>query len=461
MYRQDTIVAISTPIGEGAIGIVRMSGEKSVEIGDKLIIFKRGGAIREMADYSMSYGQVIDPFDGQVVDEVVVSVMRAPRSYTREDVVEINCHGGIVALKRAMDLAVQLGARVAEPGEFTKRAFLNGRIDLSQAEAVIDVIRAKTEAQLRAAMQSLEGGLSSKIRNLRSQILEVYAHLEVAVDFSDEDAGALATQDLIQKLGECQKEAGKLLVDARRGKILKEGVKVGIVGRPNVGKSSLLNVLLGERRAIVTPIPGTTRDVIEETINIQGVPFRLQDTAGIRDTGHEVEKMGVELSLKTMEEADAVLYVVDGSEPLTKEDLEIGRKLGSKKALVVVNKIDLPVLAEPDQVRQVTGERKEIRISATKGWGLEDVERGLVELVFAGELCCLDEAIMVNARQKELLEKAQRAIVSGKEALEAGMSEEFAAADVRIAYEALGEILGEKSGEDLLDRIFSEFCLGK
>lgn len=461
MYRQDTIVAISTPIGEGAIGIVRMSGEKSIEIGDKLFISKRGRAIREMADYSMSYGHAIDPSDGEVVDEVIVSVMRPPRSYTREDVVEINCHGGIVALKRVMDLAVKLGARVAEPGEFTKRAFLNGRIDLSQAEAVIDVIRAKTEAQLRAAIQSLEGGLSSKIHNLRSQILEVYAHLEVAVDFSDEDAGALPRQDLIQKLWKCQKEAGKLLADARRGKILKEGVKVGIVGRPNVGKSSLLNALLGERRAIVTSIPGTTRDVIEETVNIQGVLFRLQDTAGIRDTGYEVEKIGVELSLKTMEEADVVLYVVDGSEDLAKEDLEIGRRLGSKKALVVMNKIDLPVVAELGDLRQVTGERKEIRISATKGWGLEDVEKKLVELVFAGEVRCLDEAIMVNARQKELLERAQRAIISGREALEGGMSEEFAAADARIAYETLGEILGEKGGEDLLDRIFSGFCIGK
>lgn len=461
MHLQDTIAAISTPIGEGGIGIVRLSGDQAVEIADTFFRAASGITLKNATSHTLLYGFVVDPKTGKKIDEVLVTLLRRPRTYTREDTVEINCHGGIVALRQTLLLALESGCRMAEPGEFTKRAFLNGRIDLAQAEAVIDIIRSRTAASLQVAICQLEGRLSQKVKALREALLNVQAHLEAAIDFPEEDLSPFSGQRLRQETERIFSEMMRLMENAESGQVYREGIKAAIVGKPNVGKSSLLNALARENKAIVTSIPGTTRDIIEEVVSIRGIPLHLRDTAGLREPGDEIEQIGVELSRKSIREADLVLYVADGSEPLTSEDFSIISETKHKKTLVVVNKIDLPERIEEEMLRQALEPERLVKISALSGDGLEDLEQAVVDLVFAGKVFSLDDTLVSSVRHQHALKKAAEGLKEAVTATENNFPEEITATVVRDAIDALGEIVGETATEDLLDKIFSEFCIGK
>jgi tRNA modification GTPase len=445
MYR-DTIAAISTPLGEGGIGIVRLSGAEALSIAKAVF---RG----ELSDRRLSYGHVIDPQTGERVDEVLVSYMAAPHTYTREDVVEINCHGGPLPLQRILQLALRYGARLAQPGEFTLRAFLNGRIDLAQAESVLDVIRARTEASLRVAMHGLDGRLSSAIKDLRGQLLATLAYLTARIDFPEDE---IPPQDVVQPLDDALRKLRDLIATADAGMVYRFGVKTAIVGRPNVGKSSLLNRLLREDRSIVTPIPGTTRDTIEEVANLKDVPFVLIDTAGIIHSKDVVESLGVERSRKAIEQADLVLTVVDVSQTLTDADREIVALIGDKAALVVANKCDLPRQAEPEKLGRQT-----VYTSALSGEGLSRLEDKMVELALGGEVVVSDALMVNNPRHKDALERAATTLAQALQDLDAGMPDDFVTIHLTASLNALGEITGETVQEDLLKTIFANFCIGK
>jgi tRNA modification GTPase len=459
----DTIAAISTPIGEGGIGIVRMTGSQAAGILKK--IFCPGKEKARASDklcplslipYHLHYGYIIDPQSDEAVDEVLVSYMPAPHTYTREDVVEINCHGGVVPLRRVLELTLLQGARLAQPGEMTLRAFLNGRIDLAQAEAVLDIVQAKTEASLRGAVEQLGGRLSDEVRAMRALLLDVLAYLEATIDFEEDE---IPFQDVGPPLRKAIERLGELLANADRGIIYRQGVRTAIVGRPNVGKSSLLNALLRTSRAIVTSIPGTTRDTLEETLNLKGIPLVLVDTAGITaETDDAIERLGIERSRAALAQADLALLVIDGSEPLQSADSEIADLVGDKPAIVVINKTDLAQKAEPDGLLP---QAERVSISALTGQGLEKLEEAIIGTVFSGQVVTADEPLVSSPRHKDLLARALGHLKAAQDSYNEGMASDFVAIDLTTAVDALGEITGETATEDLLEAIFSNFCIGK
>jgi tRNA modification GTPase len=456
----DTIAAIATPLGEGGIGIVKISGPAAVEILQTLFSpTPPSAAPFRFRPRQLHWGYIRDPRDGSVVDEVLAVVMPAPHSYTRQDVVEIQSHGGILPVRRILELALTYGARLAEPGEMTLRAFLNGRIDLAQAEAVRDIVQARTEAALRMAAAQLGGQLSARVRLTRAQLLNVLAYLEASIDFVEDE---IPPQDVITSLGAAADALTELLTAADRGMIYRYGVRTAIVGRPNVGKSSLLNALLRGDRAIVTPIPGTTRDTLEETVNLQGVPLILVDTAGIRaHPQDEVERIGVERSRAALRQADLALLVLDGSCPLEAADFEIAALIGERPALVVINKSDLPAQAEPDAVLSILPSAPHIRISALTGEGITELEAAILERVLGGQVLTSDMPLVSNARHKAALSQAREHVLAAIEGHRKGLSADLVAIDVREAVDVLGEITGESATADLLETIFSQFCIGK
>lgn len=443
MY-DDTIAAISTPPGEGGIGIVRLSGKKSREIAAMVFTGK-------LKHRCLAYGRIVYPGSGGTLDEALVAFMKAPHTYTREDMVEINCHGGPLVLRRVLELALKLGARLAMPGEFTLRAFLNGRIDLSQAEAVLDIIKAPTGSSLKIAVSGLEGRLAKEVKKLRAELLEALAYLTAKVDFPEDE---IDEQDIKPSLMSYLQQIRQLISSAEAGIVYREGLKTTIVGRPNVGKSSLLNRLLGQDRAIVTPVPGTTRDTLEETASIRGLPLVLVDTAGITKSSDIVESLGIERAHKAVAQADLVLWVIDASEPLQSQDREIMALLNRKKVLPVVNKIDLPLKVE---VPEIPGEH--VCISALTGEGMEALEEKILQVVPA--LPAPEAALVSHARHRDALCRAEAALCRALETLNNKIPEDLAALDISQALEALGEITGETLRDELLEMIFKNFCIGK
>lgn len=458
----DTIAAIATPPGEGGIGIVRISGVRAIEIAGRLFQPAGDRDWQSGPGYRLHYGYLMDPENGEAVDEVLLSLMRAPRSYTREDVVEINGHGGIVPLRRILQLVLDSGARLAEPGEFTRRAFLNGRLDLVQAEAVLDVIRARTGDSLKVALGQLHGELSGRIGTLREVLLRVLAEIEAGIDFpEEEDVPETRLEQLVERLAELEDECAELLAGADAGRVYREGLGIAIVGKPNVGKSSLLNALLRETRAIVTDVPGTTRDVIEETVNIRGIPLRLLDTAGLRETEDVVERLGVARTRIVVTEADLVLVVLDAASGLQKQDRQVLALAAGKPLVVLINKIDLaPSGIDPGEV-SVLVDAPVIRVAICEGRGLDQLEETINELVLGGRVVGRHAVLISNVRHKSALERARRYISEARSALTGGLPLEMAAIDIRNALEACGEITGVTVTDDLLDRIFADFCIGK
>ncbi|RCW64570.1 tRNA uridine-5-carboxymethylaminomethyl(34) synthesis GTPase MnmE [Saliterribacillus persicus] len=456
---QDTIAAISTPIGEGAIAIVRLSGEEAIKIANELF---KGQDLREVKSHTIHYGKIVDPSTKEQVEEVMVSVMRAPKTFTTEDVVEINCHGGLASVNRLLELALLQGARLAEPGEFTKRAFLNGRIDLSQAEAVMDLIRAKTDKAMNVALKQLDGKLSQLVGSLRQQLIETVAHVEVNIDYPEyDDVEEMSNHMLIERTDAVYEEVEKLLKMAKQGKILREGLATAIIGRPNVGKSSLLNAFVQETKAIVTDIPGTTRDVIEEYVNIRGVPLRLVDTAGIRETEDIVERIGVERSRKALKEADLILFVLNYGEALSEEDKKLFEAVEGLECIVIINKTDLKQNLNIDEVKKYAGDKKIISTSLIKDKGMNELEEAIADTFFAGELDAGDLSYVSNVRHIQLLKQTLQALEDAKEAMEANMPIDLVQIDVTRAWELLGEIVGDTVQDSLIDQLFSQFCLGK
>ncbi len=458
---EDTISAIVTAPGEAGVGIVRVSGPLAQNVGEALFCSASGRKLAELPSHYASYGKVVNPVDGAMVDEVLLLVMRAPHSYTREDVVEIQCHGSHVSLRRILALTLSCGARLAEPGEFTKRAFLNGRLDLTQAEAVMDVIRAKTEASLRLAVRHLEGGLAAAIRAERERLLALIAHIEALLDYPEEEIEEVSARQAAEGAALSAVALQRLLDTADQGKVLREGLATVILGKPNVGKSSLLNALVRTQRAIVTDVPGTTRDVIEEYVNLRGVPLRIIDTAGIRETEDIVEKLGVERSRQMLEEADLVLVLLDTSRPLSTEDKEVLTLLGAQKSLVLLNKSDLPPLWGEEEIRTLAPQQQVLRISLAAASGLKELEEAIVQQVYCGAASQGEGLLAVNVRQEALLQQAVRHLQEVGVAAAAGMPLDCLSIDLRAAWTLLGEITGDTVGEDMITEIFSRFCIGK
>ena len=457
----DTIAAISTAPGEGAIGIVRISGDLAISIASS--IYQCGTKqLEEQKTHTIHYGHIVDPKSGEVYDEVMVSVLRAPKTFTREDIVEINCHGGIVAINRVLQLVLRMGARLAEPGEFTKRAFLNGRIDLSQAEAVMDLIRAKTDKSMQLAMRQLDGQLSYLIQNLRQEILNTLAQVEVNIDYPEyDDVEEMTLQLLREKTQQILQGIRTLLNTASQGKILRDGLKTAIVGRPNVGKSSLLNVLLREEKAIVTDIAGTTRDTIEEYVNVRGVPLQLIDTAGIRETDDIVEKIGVERSRKALNEADFVLLLLNQSETLQEEDIRLLETTKGMKRIILFNKTDLPSKLSTEDIAPYAQEEEIVTTSMLNKEGIDQLEEKIAGYFFQGQMNERDATYLSNTRHIALLEKAEQALVEVQNGIEMEMPVDLIQIDFTRAWDLLGEITGDSVQDELLTQLFSQFCLGK
>ena len=465
MYSKETIAAISTGMSNSGIGIVRISGEEAFQVIDK--IYKGKEVPSKVRSHTIQYGYIVD--GKETIDEVLVSIMRAPRTFTGEDTVEINCHGGVYVVKRVLDTALRNGARPAEPGEFTKRAFLNGKMDLSQAEAVIDVITAKNEYALKSSMSQLKGSVKKKIEEIRKQIIYHTAFIETALD-DPEHISVDGYGEQLEVVVETLSEELKDLIDSsENGRIMKEGIQTVILGKPNAGKSSLLNVLSGRERAIVTDIEGTTRDVLEEQIQIQGLNLNVIDTAGIRETEDKVEKIGVDKAKEYAEQADLIIYVVDASRELDENDIEIMKIIAGKKAVILLNKMDLNVLISKEKLEQqlqkeIGGACKNIpmiEISAKEEQGIREFENLLKKMFLQGEISFNDEVYITNMRQKSALQDAYNSLKKVKESIEMGMPEDFYSIDLMDAYEALGSITGETIGEDLVNEIFSKFCMGK
>jgi len=454
----DTIVAISTRAGESAIGIVRMSGIDSIKIADDIFFARSGKKISITKTYTMVYGYIKDT-EGKVIDDVIVSVMKSPRSYTTEDVVEINCHGGIIATNKVMEMCISKGARVAEPGEFTKRAFLNGRIDLTQAESVIETINSKTETSLRIAAKNARGLIGSEIKRIRKKILDVLVELEASIDFIEEDLEITPYEKIKVIVKRIDDEIRELIKYEEKGKILKNGLKIAIIGKPNVGKSSLLNILSKKEKAIVTDIPGTTRDAVEEVMLIKGIPVIMIDTAGIRKTIDKIEKIGVKKTLGHIKEAEIVIFMLDWSRKIDDDDKKIMKLLKERDHIICINKIDLGKNIDMDFL-----EKKDpgnvMEISVLKNKGINTLEDKIKDIAL-GEKSGIEDRIIVNARQKEILLETSEQIKSALKAMDNKLSEEFPASDLNIAYETLGQIIGESVSEDVLNGIFSKFCIGK
>ncbi|MDP2912543.1 MAG: tRNA uridine-5-carboxymethylaminomethyl(34) synthesis GTPase MnmE [Candidatus Omnitrophota bacterium] len=493
---QDTIVAVSTPVGEGGIGIVRLSGKHALKISDEFFAAKDGKKPSSFRTYTTHYGCIIDratakkrtTHDGQrttdnpepltsfglrpasngagfgageIVDEVILTVMKAPKSYTREDIVEINCHGGIHAVKKVLELSLRCGARLAEPGEFTKRAFLNGRIDLAQAEAVLDTIRARTDSALKVAIHQLEGGLSENVGAILEAVVDIASDIEASIDFPDEDLEPDERGMLVRKAKNVLGRLKSLIDTYSGGMVFREGVLAIICGKPNVGKSSLMNLLLKRDRVIVSPVPGTTRDTVEEMINLKGVPIRLVDTAGIIDSEDAIEKEGVKRTKKYLELADLIIFMLDYSTKISREDMDIIKLIENKKTLVVINKSDLPCKIDTGKLKMLFGDEKQIGISVSKKRNIDRLEKAILRMVWSGKFTQGEAAIVSNARHKALLDKTYGCMLSAGEALEKKTEPELVAIDLREAVFNLGLIIGRSVSEDVLDRIFEKFCIGK
>ena len=459
MFIDDTIAAIATAPGEGGIGIIRISGDKSLQVAQSIFKSKSGKMIKDYNTRTLIYGKIVD--GEKVIDEALVAYMKGPNSYTAEDVIEINCHGGFISVKKILELILSKGVRLADAGEFTKRAFLNGRIDLSQAEAIIDVIKSKTDMAHEVAQSQLEGSLAKKIKDLRMNVTEVLAHLEVSIDFAEEDVEEITYQTLEEKAIELRNEIKKLYDTAESGKILRDGLKTVIVGKPNVGKSSLLNSILGENRAIVTDIAGTTRDVIEEFVNIKGIPLKIVDTAGIRETEDIVEKIGVEKSRESFSTADLVIMVLDASRKLSEEDMEILENLKNKKTIVLLNKMDLEPKIELEKVKEFVNSEDIIEISALKHQGIEQLQDKIESMVYHGSVKNSSNLMITNSRHKDALFKAYESINDAINAIDQRMPYDFIEVDFKNIWDYLGYINGDTVREDLLDTIFANFCIGK
>jgi len=474
----DTIAAISTPLGEGGIGIVRISGKDSIEIADR--IFRGKLPPSQIPSHTVNYGEIIDPFSRQrrdqgepqaqeVIDEVLLTVFRAPKSYTAEDLVEINCHGGYLVLSKVLEQALNCGARLAQPGEFTLRAFVNGRIDLSQAEAVAELIRSKTDLGHKLALRHLKGDLSEKINSYRDKLINILARFEVEIDFSEEDIEPFDRTEAMKEIESIEKDLDSLLATYHDGKILRDGLNVVIIGRPNVGKSSLLNALLKEDRAIVTPIPGTTRDIISEYANFKGIPVRLVDTAGYRISKDAIELEGIRRTKVEMSEADIILLVIDDSQDVGTEDLELERQIKNSQYFIVFNKIDVAkesmtkkneekFLEIPSKVGK---DKSFVRVSALKGDGIENLKEMIVSCALTLKKDQTQGVILSSLRHKDALTRAKRSLSLVKDSLHKNLSPEFVALDLKAALDAIGEVIGKTVTDDILNKIFSEFCIGK
>ncbi|GLC90116.1 tRNA uridine-5-carboxymethylaminomethyl(34) synthesis GTPase MnmE [Lysinibacillus piscis] len=458
----DTIAAISTPMGEGAIAIVRLSGDEAIHIADRIFRSPNAKKLATVASHTIHYGHLVEPKTNEVVEEVMLSLMRGPKTFTREDVVEINCHGGLVSVNRVLQLALTNGARLAEPGEFTKRAFLNGRIDLSQAEAVMDLIRAKTDRAMNVALGQMDGKLSRLIGDLRQALLETLAQVEVNIDYPEyDDVEEMTIPVLVEKCTWVQAEIAKLLQTSSQGKILREGLSTVILGRPNVGKSSLLNSLVQENKAIVTDIAGTTRDIIEEYVNVRGVPLRLVDTAGIRETEDIVERIGVERSREALRGADLILFVLNYADVLTAEDERLFETIQAMDYIVIINKTDLPPKIDLARVKELAGNHRIVTTSLLQEEGIAELEEAIAALFFEGQIEAGDLTYVSNARHIALLHQAQATVADAIEAAQAGVPVDMVQIDVTRTWEILGEIIGDTVQESLINQLFSQFCLGK
>lgn len=460
MLFEDTIAAISTPIGIGGIGIIRVSGKEAISIVNKIFRAANKKSLYEMDSHTITYGHIVSQ-SGKVLDEVLIMLMKGPKTFTREDVIEINCHGGPIPLNAVLMETINAGARLAENGEFTKRAFLNGRIDLAQVEAIMDIIESKTELSLSQAVGQLEGNLSNKIKEYQDILMQIIARIEVSIDYPEYDDDEPITNDFESELRELLKELNELLRTADTGKMIRDGVKTAIVGRPNVGKSSLLNALLEENKAIVTDIPGTTRDVVEAYLNIDGIPFQLLDTAGIRETEDIVEQIGVERSKHSIEEADLVLVLIDAHEGLLEKDKEILEEVRGKHVIYVLNKTDLESAISTEIIKQYFSNGKLVHISAKEQEGLKELRNAMKEVVLKGNATVSNEATISNQRQKQALINAIKSLDKVIEAIEIGLPEDCLAIDLHDAFGHLGMIVGESLKEEIINQLFSRFCLGK
>lgn len=453
----DTIAAISTPIGEGGISIVRMSGEDAVKIANK--VFK-GANLTEVSTHTIHYGHIVDPESKKVIDEAMVTVLRAPKTFTREDIVEVNCHGGIVVTNHILQLLLANGARMADPGEFTKRAFVNGRIDLTQAESVMDIVRAKTDKARQVAVGQLAGGLLEKIRSMRKEILDTLANVEVNIDYPEYDADQITADQMAKTSKDVIAEIDKLLNTAQEGTILRNGLATAIVGQPNVGKSSLLNYLTKSDKAIVTDVAGTTRDTLEEYVSVKGVPLKLIDTAGIHHTEDKVEKIGVERSQKALQQADLVLLLLDGSKNLADEDKALIEETKNKKRIIILNKMDIGQKINVQEMKKLTNSEV-ISTSILKQVNLDELENLIKKLFFSGITNSNDQILVTNQRQSGLLAKAKKQLEDVISAVEDGVPVDIAQIDFNGAWDTLGEITGDSAPDELINALFSQFCLGK
>jgi len=459
MYFEDTIAALSTPYGTGGIGVIRISGEKAFEVAAKIFVSEK--SMDEIASHSVTYGKIVDPMANAVVDEVLLLKMCKPKTFTREDVVEINCHGGIVVINRVLELLLKYGARPAEAGEFTKRAFLNGRIDLSQAEAIIDLINSKTVESSMAAISHLEGRLSKKLNAIRAILVELLAHIEVTIDYPEHDIEEITGEKVLESLKVIKNELMTLAKTFERGKILREGISVVIAGKPNVGKSSLLNQLAGSMRAIVTDIPGTTRDTIEEYINIKGIPAKITDTAGIRSTQDIVEKIGVDKAYEAIDNADLIIVVIAADSGILQEDAEVLESIKGKKSVVMINKTDLVDKKKIDEIRKQINVDIVLEASVINEQGIDVLEDKISELFFKGDISQNNEILLTNARHKNLVDQAINAIDQAFNSFNLGMPLDMVTIDIKNSAECIGQITGESINEDIMHNIFSRFCIGK
>lgn len=457
---EETIAAISTPFGVSGIGIVRISGSLAEPIATRL--FRPKSKPFQFISHQFHYGEIVDPQKGHPIDEVLLVLMKAPKTYTREDILEIHCHGGYFILQKILELVLREGTRMAHPGEFTKRAFLNGRIDLTQAEAVIDLINAKTMASLEIANQQLRGNFFRELNSLKERMIEKLALIEAHLDFPEEEIEPISLGEMKHSLKEMIKKLNEWIGSYEEGRIFREGISCAIVGKTNVGKSSLLNVLLKEERAIVTPIPGTTRDLIEEVLNINGIPVRLIDTAGLRKATDSIEEEGVKRAKERVAESDFILLMVDGSRPIDIDDLEIFEEVKGKKKVVVMNKKDLPPMIPPKEMKGRFQGDPIVSISALKNKGIEGLKEAIYTLLIHREVRPSPEYLIIaNVRHKKALDQVKESLSNTLKGLEKGTALEFIAFEVRSALEALGEVVGETTSEEVLNRIFEQFCIGK